>query len=350
MKLPDKDIRSLLKETKRPIRIYGTGNGADKIMDELESAGVRVSAITASDGFVRDRFFRGFRVVSVNEAAESYDDPVILPAFGTQREDVMKSILSFAEKYTVLFADVPVYGNTVFDRRYYNENAESIEQVYDMLEDEQSRLVYRNIISFRLSGELKYLTDSFTSKDEAFENILRPTEDEVYLDLGAYRGDTIEELLRYTCGHYRSITALEPDNSTFRKLKANFGGRENVRLFNMGIWNEDTDLCFEASKGRGSSVKASGGNTLAVTTIDTLFRRRKVTYIKTDVEGAEEKALLGGREVIARDKPKMNLALYHRSEDIFSLPLLLKKLNPDYRLYIRQHPHIPAWDLNLYAV
>ena len=118
----------------------------------------------------------------------------------------------------------------------------------------------------------------------------------------------------------------------------------------MGIWNEDTDLCFEASKGRGSSVKASGGNKLAVTTIDTLFRRRKVTYIKTDVEGAEEKALLGGREVIARDKPKMNLALYHRSEDIFSLPLLLKKLNPDYRLYIRQHPHIPAWDLNLYAV
>ncbi|HCA56163.1 MAG TPA: FkbM family methyltransferase, partial [Ruminococcaceae bacterium] len=42
-------------------------------------------------------------------------------------------------------------------------------------------------------------------------------------------------------------------------------------------------------------------------------------------------------------------ALYHRSEDIFKLPLLLKEINPSYRLYLRQHPHIPAWDLNLYA-
>ncbi len=47
--------------------------------------------------------------------------------------------------------------------------------------------------------------------------------------------------------------------------------------------------------------------------------------------------------------PKLNLAAYHRFEDIFRLPLLIKKLNPDYQIYLRHHPYIPAWDTNLYC-
>ena len=125
---------------------------------------------------------------------------------------------------------------------------------------------------------------------------------------------------------------------------------KNIRLFNMGIWNEDTDLVFESSRGRGSSINDSGSAVLAVTKIDTLYKRQKVSYIKADVEGAEEQMILGGKNVIARDNPKLNIALYHRSEDIFKLPLMIYSINPEYKFYIRQHPHIPAWDMNLYAV
>ena len=74
------------------------------------------------------------------------------------------------------------------------------------------------------------------------------------------------------------------------------------------------------------------------------------TLLKFDVEGAEEAALLGAQRLLAEYKPKLQVAAYHRSEDFFRLPLLIKRLNPEYRLYLRHHPYIPAWETNIYAV
>lgn len=343
------DVWQRLHETKRPVVIYGTGNGADKILDEFERRNIHPSAVTASNDHVRGQLFRGFKVRSISDAAGEFGDPIFIVAFGSQRSEVISHILSLAEKYTVLCADVPVYGDNIFDLDYYNSHLSEIRYLGSVLADDHSRNVLENVIRFRLSGELPYLTESFSSKDEAL-SLLSLGGNESYLDLGAYRGDTIEEFLHAAGGKYKSITALEPDRKTYTKLKSYAGNMNNVQLFNMGIWSEDADLYFESSLGRGSSIKESGTQTLAVTKIDTLFKRRRVTYIKADVEGAEEQMLLGGKEVIARDKPKLNIALYHRSEDIFRLPPLIHGLVPDYKLYIRQHPHIPAWDLNLYAV
>lgn len=349
MNIIEKDIWQQLSGSDSFVVIYGTGNGADKILDEFERRGISVSAVTASDDHVRGQTFRGFSVRSIGDAAKEFSDMILVISFGSQRSEVISHILSLSEKYTVLCADVPVYGNNIFDRSFFEAHISGFEKLYSVLADEHSKKVLENIINFKLSGKLNYLTESFSQKQEAFE-LLSLGENESYLDLGAYRGDTIEEFLYFTEGQYKSITALEPDRKTYLKLKAYAGNFRNVQLFNMGIWSEDMDLFFESSLGRGSSIKEGGAQTLAVTKIDTLFKRRKVTYIKADVEGAEEQMLLGGKIVIARDKPKLNIALYHRSEDIFKLPLMIHDINPDYKLYIRQHPHIPAWDLNLYAI
>ena len=75
-----------------------------------------------------------------------------------------------------------------------------------------------------------------------------------------------------------------------------------------------------------------------------------VDYIKYDVEGSEKEALVGSSNTIKAHSPKLLVSLYHRSEDMFALPLLVKKLNPDYSLYLRRFAYIPAWDLNLYAI
>ena len=75
-----------------------------------------------------------------------------------------------------------------------------------------------------------------------------------------------------------------------------------------------------------------------------------VTFINMDVEGAERQALDGCREVIERDKPKLLIAAYHRSEDLFAIPLQIARMNPEYRFYLRHYRYIPAWDTNLYCV
>ena len=74
------------------------------------------------------------------------------------------------------------------------------------------------------------------------------------------------------------------------------------------------------------------------------------TLLKLDVEGAEQEALQGSRETILRCRPKIILSAYHRSDDLFRLPLYLHSLNPDYRFYLRHHPYVPAWETNFYVV
>ncbi len=343
------DIWDRLSLEKRPIIIYGMGNGADKIIDEMNRRGIKVKGVTASDDFVRGQSFRGFEVKKLSQHIKEYDDPVIIIAFGTQRTEVIEHILRLARIHTVLCADVPVYGNEIFDRSFCQKHIGEINKVYSLLADEQSKKVFRSVIEFRLTGELDKLTGCFTEKEEAFRIILRLGENESYLDLGAYRGDTIAAFLSHTNGKYSHITALEPDRRTYARLRQYAGEMPETQLFNMGIWDSDTELLFEASLGRGSSIAERGAQSLSVTCIDTLYKRRRVTYIKADVEGAEERAISGARQTLARDKPKLDIALYHRSMDIFSLPLLINSIVPGYRLYMRQHPHIPAWDLDLYA-
>ena len=73
-------------------------------------------------------------------------------------------------------------------------------------------------------------------------------------------------------------------------------------------------------------------------------------FAKGHVEGAETEALLGSRAIIQRDAPALLVSAYHRSADLFRLPLLVHELNPDYRLYLRRMVGVPAWDINLYAI
>ena len=75
-----------------------------------------------------------------------------------------------------------------------------------------------------------------------------------------------------------------------------------------------------------------------------------VDYVKYDVEGAETEALMGSAETIRRDAPALLVSAYHRSGDLFRLPLLVHELNPAYKLYLRRMAGVPAWDINLYAV
>ena len=96
----------------------------------------------------------------------------------------------------------------------------------------------------------------------------------------------------------------------------------------------------------------SGANIADITTIDAeyLDNPNKVGLIKLDTEGAESSIIRGSEKIIARDKPVMAIAIYHRPEDFFELKDIIKSLNPGYRFMIRKsEPSLPQADLVLMA-
>lgn len=344
-----KSCWEMLALEKRPIYIYGMGNGADKIFEVFEQYKIKAKGVFASDEYVRGHSFRGYKVKKYSEVCEEEEDFVIVLAFAAGYDSLIEKIMEYDRRHTLYAPDVPIEGGGLFTYEYCEEHKEEINEVYNMLADDFSKKVFADTINFRISGKIKYLTGVTTPKSEVYTDIIKPDTDEVYVDLGAYNGDTVAEFLEFTGGRYQRIYALEPDNRNFKKLSLSVEGKENIEIFNCAAWSEDTELLFADRAGRQSAVSTTGKSKPA-RCVDSILQGSLASIIKMDVEGAEEEAINGAKYTIKNYHPKLMISLYHRNRDIFYLPLMVKKLNPDYRLYIRHQPYIPAWETNLYAV
>ncbi len=340
-----------LKAETRPIFIYGMGDGAMKILSVFRQYGITEAGIFASDEFVRGHSFAGHRVHKLSEVEEMVDDFVIVLAFAAGYPELVEYIRTLASKHPLYVPDVPVIGTGLFTYEYCMEHLQELNAVYRMLADDESRRVFLNVIQFKISGDLRYLDAVTTDADHIYKQILRPTRNETFVDLGAYNGDTIRELLEYTHGKYFEIHAVEPDKRNFKKLKTyvETADMRRVSLHHCAAWCKDTELPFSSKSGR-QSVLSPEGQLMPARSVDSLLQKRSASLIKMDVEGFEREALWGASNTIVRYTPKLAVALYHRNEDLFELPLLVKRLNPDYKLYIRHRLYIPAWETNLYAV
>lgn len=337
-----------LKLAKKPIVIYGMGNGADKIINILNKMNISFSGVFASDDFVRGQNFHSFEVLTYSKAKEKFGDMIVLVAFGTQRPEIIQRIKDIALEQELYAPDVPVIGDVLFDNAFAQRHSSKLQAVIDLLQDEKSRKVFDNIVNYKLSGKIDFLFNSETSIDEAYENILKLNNNETFMDLGAYTGDTVSEFLSYVNG-YNKIFAVEPDNKNFIRLQKNTQNYKNIELFNLGIHSDKQTLFFNKAGGRNSKL-SKDGKPIEVDSVDNILSGEQVTFIKMDIEGQEANAIDGAKNTILKYKPKMQISCYHKSEDIFDLPLRIAAIRNDYKLYMRHYPYIPAWDTNFYFV
>ena len=337
-----------LQETTEPIIMYGTGNGADKVVDIFEKLGIKLSGITASSGFVRERFFRGFPVKPLEYFEEKYEAFTVVITFGTSIPDVMNNIWNIAGKHRVLVPCVPVIGTEVFDRSFLNAHKEEINLAHSLLADGFSRKIFEGYVNFQFGGRIEILKEIETPENEIYENFLKFNENEAFIDIGAYRGDTVEKFVEQTKGLYEKIVAAEPDFKTYQKLMKNCEKLRNFTGVNAAITDTDGEIGFYSLAGRQSAV--GGENMIKSLSLPSLCKDCEPTFIKIDAEGCELEILSGGEEILKKFKPKLNVAAYHKSEDIFRLPILINSINQDYKIHLRHHPYIPAWDTLFYCV
>lgn len=342
------NVWDFLKADGKPVVVYGMGNAAERIINTLSEKGIEISDIFASDEFVRGHSFLGYRVMKYSEICAKYKDFNIVLAFASHLENVIERIKHINSEHRVFAPDIPVAGSGLFTYEYVRDNESEFDFVYNHLADEESKRVYLDIINFKISGKIDYLTDGFCDKSSIYSDILKLCDNEIIADLGAYDGDTIREFTTFTNSRYKHIYALEPDEKNFRKLVKNTEHMDNITIYNMGAWSRRDTLIFDKKAGRNSKL-SSKGVAVEVCDIDTLIDD-EITMIKMDIEGAEAQALDGCRHTIEKYSPKLYICAYHRNEDLFALPKKILGINPQYKLYFRHSRYIPAWECNFYAV
>jgi len=356
-KLPEypvtRDMWDELKSERRPIVIYGMGNGADKLISEFSEKGIEYTDIFASDGFVRGHSFHGIRVKSFSEIKELYPEFVIALSFASNRTDVIEMLSKINSEYCMYVPDMPVAGEEYFDKDFFNANYESIKLAYDSLADDESRSAFAAVINYKLSGKMEYLMNCYSATSEIYS--LLGDGIRVAVDAGAYNGDTAREMLGNFDGIER-IYAFEPDKRTYKRLEKfiESNNLESVVIpTRAALWSADSNGAFIGSGNRNSSVSSTASyksreEEVTLIALDSVISER-VDYIKYDVEGAEYEALLGSERIINEYHPRLLVSLYHRSEDIFSLINHIHEKHPEYKLYIRRSLCLPAWEAALIA-
>ena len=354
--IEQESVWELLKRTAKPIVLYGMGNGADKILDWCEANEVPVQGVFASDEFVRGQQFRGFTVERYATLKERLGaELLVVLAFASERPEVLARFAQLAQEQEVVAPHLPLFAEEeTVSKLWLAKHAEALQYVYERLADEQSRKVFAATLNYKLSGKISYLFDCTTAREDDLQELLALGPEEYYLDLGAYNGDTIEELGRMTSWQWQQVVAVEPDRRNCRKLRALAEELAQrglaVEVHEGGIWDAAGELSFSDSGGRQSTFIGASKKVVPVTTIDIVASGRPISYIKMDVEGAEVQALTGGVRTITQYKPKLLVAAYHYDVDLFRLPQLIWQLVPDYKIYLRKHPYVPAWELNFVAV
>lgn len=350
----EKDVWQRIASETRPLAVYGMGNGADKLFARLEAIGKSPVAVFASDGFVRGQSFRSYPVLRFSDVKERFGDCLILQSFATRQFDVMESLFQMARENDLVLPDMPVVEGETFDSAFFNAHFDEIAQVYDLLEDNLSKSIFYNTLCYKITGDIRYLENAFSTEEEDFA-LLCEHDIHVAIDGGAYDGDTARTLISHH-PEVEHLYAVEPDARTYRKLSA-YAEREapgRIIPISAALWSDFGEADFAASGNRNSSLVSSSYEhkvaQTALITVDALASDIHIDYIKYDLEGAEKEALIGSLATIRRDRPILAVSLYHRSEDLFALPLFVHALGLGYRFYLRRPPCLPAWELTLYAI
>lgn len=232
-----------------------------------------------------------------------------------------------------------------------------------LLHDDESRFIIERIIAFRSGSDLAF--SAFKSEEEQYFNYLTlealPSDRPIsYLDIGAYNGDTLEQL----CAKARigSAILLEPDPCNFRQLSNNIGRLTNKYqdlrplALPIGAGSEYGCINLEAG-GEASSLhsqayaESANLHAVTVTPLDDIMPGGFVDFVKIDVEGHDREALRGMKGILQRSRPVVAVSLYHRPRDFVDLTLFLHQIlqGMGYKYCVRQHLY-NSFETVLYAI
>ena len=214
--------------------------------------------------------------------------------------------------------------------------------LYGLLNDEKSRHVFKAALKFKLTEDYTYLINVKDDvKKQYFDEVVKFSDEEVFVDCGGYTGDTIEAFLKAVDNKFKHIYSFEPDERNF-KILSKFVSKlpqeikEKITPIKAGVHHENATFYMQG-EGLGATLSAEvSEQKIDVAAISDAINYIP-TFIKMDVQTFETYALLGAMDDIISHKPKLAICIYHKFSDLWDIPLLLKLWIPDCELFMRHY-------------
>lgn len=348
-----------IAENAGTIFLFGSAKGGEKVFHFLQKYRFenKITYVVDNDTMKQGKKFYGIEIISADEMQSKllkYDAPIIIIASGSAhiiREQLINmgiaDNLIFEFVFTNLQTDPTPY---TFFMNHINE----LDRTYDLLSDKRSKDVYLGLVNYKISCDPTYLANIADSEEDQYfdRELIKIRDEECFVDCGAYIGDTLDEFLKRTIS-FGKYYCFEADKAIYQVLESHVNELEisDVELYNIGCWNRGGYLVFD-SKGSGSS-RIGGvetGENIKVEALDKVLTEKKVTFVKMDIEGAEQEALYGMKDIIKKQKPILAISIYHSLEDFMEIPKIIHDMNSEYKIYIRHYRKLSDSETVCYAI
>ncbi|MCI9541657.1 MAG: FkbM family methyltransferase [Lachnospiraceae bacterium] len=282
-----KEIYQQIKDSPKKKIIFGAGSVGKRL--------VRIYNDVVFECFVDNHCagqrYQGYPIIDICELKEKYPEELIIISTNQYHKEILQQLL---------------------EEGFQEENIVNIGKEYKKLNDLQY-------------FDLPQLEEKRKEK-------------EIFVDGGCFDGSTslgfIDWCKKVNRGGY--LYAWEPDPNNQEKCRKALENKEIAyQMIPKGLWSEYAEMSFK-SNGGSSSITEDGDVHIIADCIDRCIDA-PVTFIKMDIEGAEYQAILGAKNIINKYKPKLAICVYHKPEDIWELPWLIHKINPEYKFYLRHY-------------
>lgn len=322
----------------RNIVLFGVGIYGQIAMQYFTANGTTVYYCD-NDPAKQGKLIDGLKVISPKEIP-SLKNPLV---FITARHYVMDVTKQLSEMDIECISYDAYFVNLLWDK--YRE-------VYDnLLDDPRSKEVYLAVLGTMLSGSKDFCRN--VMEENAFWAIpeFSNNGNDIFIDAGAYVGDTVEQFIWKNIGAFKKIYAFEPGERQFNAMQYRIKrlvvewdiAPDKIVCINAGLGETDSLMSFNYNRLTPLNSSFISSSDLANTTeatihaLDSYLGGEAVTLIKSDIEGFEMKMLKGAAKTIKRFRPKLAISIYHKPQDLFEVPLYIKSLVPEYKLAIRHH-------------
>lgn len=351
----------------RQIVLFGAGNLGRMTLRGLRKAGVEPLAFSDNDASKWDKTIDGLKVLPPQEAAHQHGSSAVFVvciwnAHGAHRYARtnlqlaglgcahISSFLPLYWKYAGeflprLMIDLP---HRILVAR------EKAREAFRLWQDHASRVEYLAQLRWRLWSDFEVLPEPLQCPDYLPPRVYNFLKHEVFVDCGAYTGDTIENLFVKPGRSFEMVYALEPDPGTNAKLREYVSRqrsdvKQRIQIMDIAAASHWYVASFNADGSENAALSDIGTVKVQCCPLDDVLLEKAPTLIKMDIEGAELEALQGAASLIKANKPVLAICVYHRQSDLWEIPLAIAAMEPSFQFFLR--PHLAeGWQLVCYAV
>ncbi len=331
---------------------YGCGAILHSIVESWnEHIGRKIDFCCDSDSSKWGQLYCGAKCLSPNELVAIKDKCAVFVTIGDFKP--VYNFLKDSEFPSVnQLYKYDLDASEFLPRYHQDEVMDKLCETYEILGDQQSQEVFCAIVNRVLGdgGNIDIMVD-VCEKNQYFPlDLVKLSDNEQLVDIGAYNGDTIRDFVGRTKGKFDKIFSFELDAINFKAMKENvqkMPERDRINIFNLGIWDSEQDISY--SIGKSQSTVGSGEGKGHVVPLDDVLSNERVTIIKMDIEGAEPHGLRGASNIIQSQQPRLAICIYHDFRHLWEIPLYIKSLVPDYKIYLRHHTNL-EYETVCYAI